>query len=95
MKHFMLGVVELDRGDRQAARIEIRRALDLDANSRTPRNVALFLGANLVLRREIYRRQGMPLGTHVQLPVRPGPVVDDLYRHGHESHAVLSGTGSP
>jgi radical SAM superfamily enzyme YgiQ (UPF0313 family) len=39
-----------------------RRALDLKANCRTPRKSLLFLGQNLLHRREVVRRQGLPFG---------------------------------
>jgi radical SAM superfamily enzyme YgiQ (UPF0313 family) len=39
-----------------------RRAVDLRANLRDPRNALTFLAANVVSRREISRKQGLPLG---------------------------------
>jgi radical SAM superfamily enzyme YgiQ (UPF0313 family) len=71
-----------------------RRALKPCANSRTPRHLGAFLGANLVMHRAILRRQGMPLGTGEPLRVRPGPIAHDLHRRAHEVHAELSDIGA-
>jgi radical SAM superfamily enzyme YgiQ (UPF0313 family) len=43
------------------------RALDFRANCRNLRNLGLFLSANLTSRREIFRKQGLPLGEAVEL----------------------------
>ena len=72
----------------------VERALDAHANARSLKILGLFLGANLVVRRETYRRQGMPLGTAVTLPVQPGPIAENLYRGGHASRADLPGPRS-
>ena len=45
------------------------RALDLAANSRDPYRLGLFAASNLVSRREIFRKQGQPLGDG--LPLEP------------------------
>ena len=39
-----------------------RRALDFRANSRTPYSLGIFLTANFVSRKEIYKKQGIALG---------------------------------
>jgi radical SAM superfamily enzyme YgiQ (UPF0313 family) len=44
-----------------------RRATDLAANCRDLRNAVTFLAANVVSRREIRRKQGLPLGAPVSL----------------------------
>jgi len=49
-----------------------RRALDFEANCRSPYRLGIFLLANLISRREIYRKQGRPLGDGTPLP----PVTD-------------------
>jgi radical SAM superfamily enzyme YgiQ (UPF0313 family) len=45
------------------------RALDLAANGRDPYRLGLFAASNLVSRREIFRKQGRPLGDG--LPLEP------------------------
>jgi radical SAM superfamily enzyme YgiQ (UPF0313 family) len=52
------------------------RALDFRANSRTPYRLGIFLLANLISRREIYRKQGRPLGDGTPLEPVPEPVVE-------------------
>lgn len=49
-----------------------RRALNLQANLRNGYHAALYLGANLVNRRAIYRKQGQPLGD----PAAPDPYLE-------------------
>ncbi len=65
----------------------LRRALDPRANCRNPRNLGLFLMANRVSRKEIYRKQGFRLGTRASLPTKPPPLDQDLYRKRYEDHA--------
>jgi radical SAM superfamily enzyme YgiQ (UPF0313 family) len=42
----------------------LRRGIDLRANCRTPFKAALYIGQSLSNRREVKRRQGLPLGVH-------------------------------
>ncbi len=44
-----------------------RRALDFKTNCRSPWRLGLFLAANLISRREIHRKQGLPLGDDTPL----------------------------
>jgi radical SAM superfamily enzyme YgiQ (UPF0313 family) len=45
----------------------LSRALDFDGNCRDPYRLAVYLVSNLVSRREIYRKQGRPLGDDLPL----------------------------
>ena len=45
----------------------LRRGLDWKANSRNPYRLGVYLLANLVSRREIHRKQGLPLGNPAPL----------------------------
>lgn len=40
----------------------LRRALDFGANCRSLHNVSIYLATNMINRREIHRKQGLPLG---------------------------------
>lgn len=45
----------------------LKRACDLQANCRSPFNLYAFLATNLVSRKEIHRKQGLPLGSELEL----------------------------
>jgi hypothetical protein len=50
----------------------IRRGLNMKANTRSLYNAAAYLACNLINRREIHRKQGLPLGGSEPLrPVAP------------------------
>jgi radical SAM superfamily enzyme YgiQ (UPF0313 family) len=55
-----------------------RRALDRQANAHSLRNLGLFFLGNRISRKEIYRKQGMKLGSGVHLPADPNPLAEDL-----------------
>jgi radical SAM superfamily enzyme YgiQ (UPF0313 family) len=50
----------------------LKRALDRHANAGSVHNLGLFLAANLISRREIHRKQGLPLGGEEPLTPRFG-----------------------
>ena len=50
-----------------------RRALDIRGNCRNPRNLGAYIVSNAVSRREIHRKQGMPLGEPEPLPGERAP----------------------
>jgi len=49
----------------------LKRAIDFSANCHTPIHLGAFLVSNLISRREIYRKQGFPLGSRE--PLEPIP----------------------
>ncbi len=61
-----------------------RRALDVRGHAG---NLGLYLTANWLSRKEIHRKQGMPLGTGAALPATPASLTRDLYRRRREAHA--------
>jgi radical SAM superfamily enzyme YgiQ (UPF0313 family) len=48
----------------------LSRAIDFKANCRTPFNLYAFAAANLVSRKEIYNKQGLPLGENRPAPAK-------------------------
>jgi radical SAM superfamily enzyme YgiQ (UPF0313 family) len=51
----------------------LRRAADLDANCRTPARAATFFAVNWLLRGEVSRKRGMPLGARGEGDGEPAP----------------------
>jgi hypothetical protein len=45
----------------------LKRACDPRANCRSPFNLYAFLATNLISRQEIHRKQGLPLGSELEL----------------------------
>ncbi len=64
----------------------IKRAQDLKTNARSPRRLALHLGYNLLVRREVFKKQGMYMGlTDRDFPVHDSSIDNGMITDSRDS----------